>query len=110
MKKNLLILSLATLLASTNFCAFAEEASGVNQTIAHIEKALVEVGKSDFNSAQNHMKEARALSETLGGNKDVIKQANAAVIQAQRQAKLGDVKNASDELNKSLTLYKSLNQ
>jgi Mg2+ and Co2+ transporter CorA len=109
-KKNLLILSITAMLVTSSFSALAQAVSGVSETISHIEKALIEVGKSDFNSAQAHMKDARVLSEKLEGNQDVIKQANAAVIQAQRQAKLGDVQKASDELNKSLVLYKSISQ
>ena len=52
----------------------------VNETIAHVEKALAEVAKSDFNAAQVHMKAARTSGEKITGNEAVVKQANAAVI------------------------------
>ena len=92
---------------------FAEEttnssAASILETIAHVEKALVEVNKSDFSAAHLHLKAARASAEQITGNEAIVKQANASVIQGQIQSKHGDVKKASDELNKALELYKSL--
>ena len=90
----------------------AEEAvngsESIKTTIDHVEKALIEVNKSDFSAAQLQLKSARLSSEKIEGNEAVIKEANADVIQGQIQAKLGEVKKSADLLNKALTLYKSL--
>lgn len=103
---------LACSFGSFSATALAEPASGAvyspNEAISHIEQALVEISKSDFNSAQVHMKAARASSEKVTGKADVVKKATAGIIQAQIKAKLGDVKSATDELNKVLELYKTL--
>lgn len=93
--------------------AFAEEAAngsaaGVAETIAHIEKALAEVNKSDFSAARLHLKAARAASEQITGHDDIVKQANASVVQGQIQSNSGDVKKSAAELTKALELYKSL--
>ncbi len=93
--------------------AYAEEAgisssASVGETISHIEKALVEINKSDFNAAQVHLKAARGSAEKITGNEAIVKKANAFVIQGQIKTKLGDIKNASEELNKALELYRSL--
>ncbi|HEY5139381.1 MAG TPA: hypothetical protein VIJ25_08715 [Methylococcales bacterium] len=112
-KKTALIFFMAISLGATSTVAFAEEAANssaasLNETIAHVEKALVEVNKSDFSAAHLHLKAARASAEHITGNEAILKQANASVIQGQIQSKHGDVKKASDELNKALELYKSL--
>jgi len=93
--------------------SFAEEvsnssATSINETIAHIEKALVEVNKSDFSAAHLHLKAARSSSEHIRGNDTIIKQANASVMQGQIESKHGDIKKSSAELNKAVELYKSL--
>lgn len=114
LKKLVLISCMAVALAGTATIAYAEEtaASGsaaiVSETVSHIEKALIEISKSDFNAAQVHLKAARSSAEKISGNQAIVKQANANVIQAQIQTKLGDIKKASEELNKALELYKSL--
>lgn len=112
-KKAAFILFLSLSLGAVSMTAYAEatvagSATGVNETISHIEKALVEISKSDFNTAQVHLKAARAAGEKITGNEAIIKKANALVIQGQIKTKLGDIKSASDELNKALELYKSL--
>ena len=104
---------MAISLGAISTITFAEEAvnssaASINETIAHIEKALVEVQKSDFSAAHLHLKAARESSDKISGNEAIVKQANASVIQGQIQAKYGDVKKSSDELNKALELYKSL--
>ena len=86
----------------------ATSSESIKQTIAHVEKGLIEVNKSDFSAAQLHLKSARLSSEKIEGNEAVIKEANADVVQGQIQAKLGEVKKSADFLNKALTLYKSL--
>ena len=112
-KKTALTFFMAISLLASSAIAFAEEAANssaasINETIAHVEKALVEVNKSDFSAAHLQLKAARSSSEKITGNEDILKQANASVIQGQIQSKHGDVQKASDELNKALTLYKSL--
>lgn len=104
---------MAITLGATSVTAYAEESAKtasvvVGETISHIEKALVEISKSDFNAAQVHLKAARTSAETISDNNDIVKKANALVIQGQIKTKLGDIKSASDELNKALELYKSM--
>jgi hypothetical protein len=104
---------MAISLGAINTMAFAEEtanssAASINETIGYVEKALVEVNKSDFSAAHLYLKSARASSEQITGDDAILKQANASVIQGQIQSKHGDVKKSSDELNKALELYKSL--
>jgi Mg2+ and Co2+ transporter CorA len=112
-KKIALTFFMAISLGAISTITFAEEAvnssaASINETIAHIEKALVEVNKSDFSAAHLHLKAARASSEHITGNEVIVKQANASVIQGQIQSKYGDVKKSSDELKKAIELYKSL--
>jgi len=112
-KKTALTFFMAISLGASSAIAFAEEAANssatsINETIEHVEKALVEVNKSDFSAAHLHLKAARSSSEHITGNEAIVKQANASVIQGQIQSKYGDVKKSSDELNKALELYKSL--
>ena len=93
--------------------AFAEESpatapAGVSQAIAHIEQAITEIRKSDFNTAQVHLKAARTAAETINTNEEQVKKANALVIQGQIKAKKGDIENSTAELNKALEIYRSL--
>jgi hypothetical protein len=113
LKNLVLIASLVTALLGLSTPACAEPSSvgttaGVSETVAQIEMALSEISKSDFNAAQVHLKAARTSAEKISVNESVVKQANANVIQAQIQAKLGDIQKATEELNKALVLYKSL--
>lgn len=108
-----LSLFLAMSFGAASVTAYAEEApisapASVSETISHIEAALIEISKSDFNAAQVHLKAARTSAEKITGNEAVVKKANAFVIQGQIKTKLGDIKSASDELNKALELYRSL--
>ena len=112
-KKTALTFFVAIMLGANCTSVFAEEATNssaasISETILHVEKALVEVNKSDFSAAQLHLKSARLSSLKITGDETVIKQANASVIQGQIQAKSGDVNESVAELNKALTLYKSL--
>jgi hypothetical protein len=112
-KKSALIFFMAISLGATSTLVFAEVAANssavsINETIAHIEKALIEVNKSDFSAAHLHLKAARSSSEHITGDEAIVKQANASVIQGQIQSKHGDIKASSTELNKALALYKSL--
>ena len=112
-KKTALSFFIAISLGAISSVVFSEEAANssatsVSETIAHIEKALVEISKSDFSAAHLHLKAARSSSEHISGNEAIVKQANADVIQGQIQSKYGDIKKSTDELNKALALYKSL--
>lgn len=102
-------LLLASALFGLGFNALAETGdANLGETIQHIEKALVEISNSDFNAAQVQLKAARASAEKIAGHEDIVKKANALVIQGQIKSKKGEIQNASDELNKALALYKSL--
>jgi hypothetical protein len=113
-KKTALTFFMAIFLATNSgSIAFAKEAANssavsINETIAHVEKALIEINKSDFSAAYLHLKSARSSSEHITGNGAIVKQANGSLIQGQIISKSGDIKRSSDELNKALVLYKSL--
>ncbi len=80
----------------------------VASVIIHIEKGLAEVQKSDFSAAYLHLKSAREASGKIQGNENLVKQGLASVIQGQIQTNHGDVANATAELNKALSLYRSI--
>jgi hypothetical protein len=112
-KKTALALFIALTLGAISITAFATEApngseASLNETISHIEKALVEVKKSDFAAANIHLKAARASSSQITGDKAIVEQANASIIQGQIQANQGEVEKSSALLTKGLELYKSL--
>ena len=112
-KNTTLILLLAFSLGSISVIANAEEAAkssvhSPNEAIMHIEKAKVEIMHNDFVPPSEHLKAARAESKKVTGNPDIVKKATSSIIQAQIKIKLGDIKGATDELNKVLELYKSL--
>ena len=113
--KAVLTLSLALPLSFTSVGVFAAEAAPATASvstssaiISHIEKALVEVSKSDFSAAQVHLKAARNKSDTLAGNSDAAKKAHAVLLQGQIASKSGNVSDATEELNKAIELYKAL--
>lgn len=112
-----LILSLAAslLLGSVNVLAEEEVAppavaasSGTSEILSSIEKALVEISKSDFSAAQVYLKAARGHSDLIAGTSDVAKKAHATLIQGQIFSKNGNVTKATEELNKAVELYKTL--
>ena len=112
-KKTVLTCLITICLGVSSVTAYAEKAANssapsINETIAHIEKALVDINKSDFFAANLDLKAARSSSEQITGDETVVKQASSSVIQGQLRSKEGDIKKASDELNKALILYKSL--
>lgn len=113
LKNAALILALAVSFAATSTVVIAEEAASspaanTGEIISRIEKALVEVSKSDFSAAQIHLKAARTSSESIAGNSDAAKKAHATLMQGQIQAKKGDIQKATEELNKAIELYKAL--
>ena len=104
---------MAIFLGAMSTIAFAEEAANssaasINETITHVEQALVEVNKSDFAAANIHLKAARSSSSQITGNDAIVKQANEDVIQGQIQSNQGEVEKSSALLTKGLELYKSL--
>ena len=112
-KKTALTFFMAISLAATSTLAFAEEAANssaasVNETIAHIEQAILEVNKSDFAAANTHLRAARSSSDKITGNEALVKKANAIVIQGQIQSKQGEIKKSTALLSQGLELYKSL--
>jgi hypothetical protein len=94
-----------TLGAST--VALAEDAKA-NEVIAHIEAAIAEINKHDFNAAYGHEKAARTASEEIVGNEAVVKQGLDSLIKAQIIGKSADEPKAIAELNKALGFYKSI--
>lgn len=111
-KITMLALFMAFSFGAGSGVVYAEEAAvsaaGVAETIAHIEQAIVEIRNSDFNTAQVHLKAARVSVENISANEDIVKKANAIVIQGQIKAKRGDIEASIAELNKALELYRSL--
>jgi hypothetical protein len=108
-----LTLSLALSLSSTSFIVSAAEpaaaaTASASTVISHIEKGLVEIGKSDFSAAQVHLKAARASSELLVGTSEKAKKAHAILMQGQIASKAGNVSKATEELNKALEIYRTL--
>ncbi len=104
-KNTALTLLLAFSLSSTCVVAYADSP---NETIMHIEKAKVEIIHRDFMPPSEHLKAARKASEKVTGNPDIVKKANACIIQAQIKVNQFDIKGATEELDKTLELYKSL--
>ena len=93
--------------------AYAKEtgkgpAHSPNEAIMHIEKAKVEIMQHDFIPPSAHLKAARVESKKVTGNPDIVKKATAGLIDAQIKINDGDLKGATDELNKVLELYKAL--
>ena len=76
--------------------------------MAHIDKAIIDNGASDFASSSLHLKAARAAAEFITADAAIVKQANEKVIAGQIQAKQGLFKQSTELLNQSLVLYKSL--
>jgi hypothetical protein len=106
-KKSFVIL--AMLFTMLGFSSFAQASEvDTTQVVSHIEKALVEVGKSDFSAAQVHLKAARAAADAITGNPAGAQEARNALIQGQIQAKKGDVSHATAQLNQAIELYKKL--
>ncbi len=112
-KKTALIFFMALSSIASSTIAYAEadaqrSAVSINETVAHIEKALVEITKSDFAAANVHLIAARASSKRITGTETIVKKANAILIQGQIQSKQGEIKKATDLLNKAIELYNSL--
>lgn len=112
-KKSALIVMIAMSLGTSASVAYAEDAvnsslPSLNETIAHIERAIADVNNSDFAASNLQIKAARISGVLITGNDDIVKRANAIVIQGQISSKTGDVKQATALLSEALKLYKSL--
>ena len=105
-KKAMLTFSMAISLAATNV-AVAEDAKAT-EVIGHIEAAIAEINKHDFNAAYIHEKAARSASDEIVGNEAVVKKGLDSLIKAQIIGKSADEPKAIEELNKALAIYKSL--
>ncbi len=105
-KQAVLTFSMAISLGASTV-AFAEDAKAT-EVIAHIEEAIAEIGKHDFNAAYIHEKAARNASDEIVGNEAVVKQGLASLIKAQIIGKSADEEKAIAELNKALGFYKSI--
>lgn len=107
-KKTAVILSLAFSFGAISTPVLAEEAA-VTETVAHLEKALVEVNKSDFNNALVLLKAAKNSSGNItSSNEAKLKQANNSLLQGLAQVKKGEVSTASSELSKAIAEFKAL--
>lgn len=104
-KKLALIISMAISLGASSV-AFAEEPA--SRTVAHLEQALAEIAKHDFNSAYLHEKAARGASDEITGNQEIVKKGLASIIKAQILGKQADTENVIIELNKAIAAYKSI--
>lgn len=86
--------------------ALAEDPA--SRAVAHLEQALGEIAKHDFNAAYLHEKAARGASDEITGNEEIVKQGLASIIKAQVLGKQADTANVIAELNKALGFYKSI--
>lgn len=89
--------------------AFAENAKAA-EVIAHLEEAIAEINKHDFNAAYTHEKAARTASDEIVGNEAAVKEGLASIIKAQIIGKSADEPKAIAELNKAIGFYKSITQ
>jgi hypothetical protein len=105
-KKTVLTFFVASSLTAGN-AAFAEDAKAA-EVIAHIEAAIAEIVKHDFNGAFAHEKAARNASAEITSNKAAAEQGNQSLIKAQIIGKAADEEKAIAELNKALAIYKSI--
>lgn len=105
-KQAVLAFSMAISLGASTV-ALAEDAKAT-EVIAHIEAAIAEIGKHDFNAAYIHEKAARNASDEIVGNEAAVKQGLDSLIKAQIIGKSADEAKAIAELNKALGFYKSI--
>ncbi len=83
--------------------------AAVSETIAQLEKAVVEVNKSDFNNALVFVKAAKVSSTHItSGNEAKLKLANGSLAAGLAQVKKGEVSSANSELTKAIEEYKAL--
>lgn len=105
-KKAALSFSMAISLGASTV-ALAEDAKAT-EVITHLEEAIAEIGKHDFNAAYAHEKAARTASDEITVNEAAVKQGLASIIKAQIIGKSADEAKAIAELNKAIGFYKSI--
>lgn len=106
-KKAVLPLLIASAFGTANV-AYAEDAKA-NEVIEHIEAAIGEINKHDFNAAYAHEKAARFAAEGIAaGHEAAVKQGVDSLIKAQIIGKNADEEKAIAELNKALGFFKSI--
>ncbi|MGZ5006951.1 MAG: hypothetical protein ACXWFI_03720 [Methylobacter sp.] len=105
-KKAVLTFSMAISLGASTL-ALAEDAKA-NEVIGHLEAAIEEINKHDFNAAYGHEKAARTASEGIVSHEAVVKQGLDSIIKAQIIGKSADEPKAIAELNKALGFFKSI--
>ncbi|MGZ8159627.1 MAG: hypothetical protein ACXWT4_12545 [Methylobacter sp.] len=106
--KKAVITSVMAISFGASTVALAEDAKAA-EVIAHIEEAIAEINKHDFNAAYIHEKAARNASDEIVGNEAAVKQGLDSLIKAQIIGKSADEPKAIAELNKALGFYKSIN-
>jgi len=104
-KKLVLTFSMVISLGASTV-ALAEDPA--TRAVTHIEAAIAEIGKHDFNAAYIQEKAARGASDEITGNEAIVKQGLASLIKAQVLGKQADTEKAVAELNKALGFYKSI--
>jgi hypothetical protein len=104
-KKAVLTLTIAISLGASNVAFAVDPASRV---VAHLEQAVAEIVKHDFNGAYLHEKAARESSNEITGNADKVKEGLASIIKAQIIGKSADEEKATAELNKAIAIFKSI--
>lgn len=107
-KKSAVTFVMLISMAASSTVAFAESSVSVNDTISHIEKALVNIKNSDFAAANLHLKAARSSSTQIESKDAIVKKANSNLIQGQIQSKKGKIEASTTLLNKAIEQYKSL--
>ena len=105
-KQAVLTFSMAVTLGAST-AALAEDLKAT-EVIAHIEEAIAEINKHDFNAAFAHEKAARNAAEGIVGNEAAVKEGVASLIKAQIIGKSADEPKAIAELNKALGFFKSI--
>lgn len=106
-KSALTFFMLISMLVSSTI-AFAESSAGVNETVAHIEKAIERIQNSDFAGANTHLIAARKSSRSIESDDAILKKANSNLIQGQIQSKKGKIDTSTPLLKKAIEQFKSL--
>lgn len=105
--KNAVITTVMAISFGASTVAFAEDAKAT-EVIAHLEQAIAEINKHDFNAAYGHEKAARNASEEITSNKGAAEHGVQSIIKAQIIGKSADEPKAIAELNKAIDIYKSI--
>lgn len=104
-KKLVLTFSMVISLGASTV-ALAEDPA--TRAVTHIEAAIAEIGKHDFNAAYIQEKAARGASDEITGNHEIVQKGLASIIKAQILGKQADTENVITELKKAIAAYKSI--